>query len=370
MLSFFGSLVAVYVLMVVWMTWHWTKAKLSRPNPNFIPEKKISVLVPFRNEAQHLPVLLKDLAGQHFPENLREILFINDNSNDSGTDIVNAFCKSHRGCALLDLQSGTGKKAALETGLLKAEGQLIVTLDADMRIGPEWLSSISQYWETSGKQFLILPISIGQTKGFLSLFQTIEMDSLIGTTGAFALAQRPIMCNGGNLAFEKKLFHSLGGYQGNERVASGDDIFLLQKCHRTNPEAIGWLHSPGSIATTAPSPSLPAFLNQRIRWGAKTKYYTYTLPQMVAVLVALANLGLAAAWVLLLSGLISWRVPVGFFILKAMADGLFLWSVGSFFNHRSLFWAYPLVALTYPFYITIAALTGLFWQPRWKGRKV
>jgi hypothetical protein len=41
--------------------------------------------------------------------------------------------------------------------------------------------------------------------------------------------RKGFMCNGANLAYKKSLFQELNGFQGNDTIASGDDVFLLQK---------------------------------------------------------------------------------------------------------------------------------------------
>jgi hypothetical protein len=53
--------------------------------------------------------------------------------------------------------------------------------------------------------------------------------SLQGATiGSFGIG-KGFMCNGANLAYKKSLFQELNGFQGNDTIASGDDVFLLQK---------------------------------------------------------------------------------------------------------------------------------------------
>jgi len=359
---------AAYFLMVLWMLRHWVAARTHLVSLDFKPTKMITILVPFRNECQALPALLADLTSQHFPPNKFEIILIDDHSSDKGPDLVEQKCSQHHNLRLVKLTDGSGKKAALTLGISTGSGQLVITLDADMRLHSDWLRTISHYWETADKRFIILPISIAEGRSPLNIFQVIETDSLIGSTGAFARAGQPIMCNGGNLAFEKSLFVELGGYDDNLHIASGDDIFLLQKTKKAFPNSIGWIHARQAAAVTSPSPSLKSFLNQRIRWGAKTKYYKDPLPQWVAAVVAGSNLILVLGLILWPMNLVEGTVLVVSFISKTLVDGLFLWQVTRFFNHGKWFWAFPFVAIVYPFYILISATFGLFYSPRWKGR--
>ena len=47
-----------------------------------LAEIKVSLLIPFRNEAQNLPDLFRDTQAQQYPNNLFEVIFINDHSED------------------------------------------------------------------------------------------------------------------------------------------------------------------------------------------------------------------------------------------------------------------------------------------------
>jgi cellulose synthase/poly-beta-1,6-N-acetylglucosamine synthase-like glycosyltransferase len=79
------------------------------------------------------------------------------------------------------------------------------------------------------------------------------------------------MANGANLAYRKQAFETVSGFAGNAHLASGDDMFLVQKV-----EARRW---PGSVVIsqkpceatvqTKAAPDLRAFWHQRLRWGTK-----------------------------------------------------------------------------------------------------
>ena len=60
-------------------------------------------------------------------------------------------------------------------------------------------------------------------------FQQLDLLSLQATTiGSFGI-KKPFMCNGANFAYTKELFQKIGGFNTNNAIASGDDVFLLQK---------------------------------------------------------------------------------------------------------------------------------------------
>jgi len=99
----------------------------------------ITVLVPVRNEAENITALIDSLTNQSHIEEL-EIIFIDDSSED-GTSKLLSEAKS-AGAPITIVNAPTlpnnwlGKPWALQQGFLAARGEIIVTLDADVRLLP------------------------------------------------------------------------------------------------------------------------------------------------------------------------------------------------------------------------------------------
>ncbi len=57
------------------------------------------------------------------------------------------------------------------------------------------------------------------------------MDFMVlqGITGASVYKKIHSMCNGANLAYERKLFYEVDGFTGIDHIASGDDMLLMHK---------------------------------------------------------------------------------------------------------------------------------------------
>ena len=77
----------------------------------------ISILIPFRNESNSLPILIKSLNQLKVSGIELEVIFINDHSNDSSCDILN-LCKLP--FSVLHLEDKKDKKAAIELGWEKS----------------------------------------------------------------------------------------------------------------------------------------------------------------------------------------------------------------------------------------------------------
>ena len=100
------------------------------------------------NEEKNLPDLIHDLVNQEYPMNKLEIIFVNDRSSDATGGILTeaaenyAFIKHIR----IDERSSelSPKKHALTLGIEAAQGDIIVSTDADCRVPKFWVSSMAR----------------------------------------------------------------------------------------------------------------------------------------------------------------------------------------------------------------------------------
>src|ERR1700757_4383776 len=92
----------------------------------------LSVIIPAYNEEQRLPSTLASVydylarSGKTF-----EVLVVDDGSRDRTVDVVDAFAKDHPGVRAVSYSPNQGKGHALKTGIMKAEGDLLLIDDAD-----------------------------------------------------------------------------------------------------------------------------------------------------------------------------------------------------------------------------------------------
>ena len=117
------------------------------PRGGKTPSRKISVIIPARNEEKTLPLLLQDLKEQDIIPH--EIIVVDDDSEDGTATIARAF-----GVTVVSLRgkpSGwVGKSWACQSGAEAASGDSILFLDADVRLSPDGLRRIASAHEANG----------------------------------------------------------------------------------------------------------------------------------------------------------------------------------------------------------------------------
>jgi cellulose synthase/poly-beta-1,6-N-acetylglucosamine synthase-like glycosyltransferase len=215
---------------------------------------------------------------------------------------------------------------------------------------------------------VVAPVTYYELDSFLKRFQLLDFLSLIGATiGGFGIG-KPFLCNGANLAYKKALFLELNGFDGNNTIASGDDIFLLQKVIKEDKNAIRFLKSKAALVKTKPQQNLKSLISQRKRWAAKTSSYNSAFGKIVGLIVLLMNAVLVCGFILTLFSLLHYKLILYVFIIKSLVDFLLLFKTTRFLEQENHLSSFIFSSVLYPFFSVYIAFLSLFSKYKWKGR--
>lgn len=363
MLDVFLSIVFfIYILMIGQLIYGFNRMKKNTKNDT-IPATTFTIVVPFRNEAENLPKLLHSISQLNYPKELFEVILVDDDSEEVFSVQYSVFSLQ----VVRNIRkSNSPKKDAIETAIVRAKNDWIVTTDADCLVQKDWLLSIDNHIQDTHLKMIAAGVTYLPKNGFLAAFQTLDFLSLQGATiGSFGIG-KPFMCNGANFAYSKAFFSQLNGFNGNENIASGDDVFLLQKAILKEPKSVGFLYNSKSIVATQTANSWKELFMQRVRWAAKSTGYSSTYGKALAVIVFAANLCWILAFILWIIGKLDQNYFMLFIGSKFLIDLILLQKTAGFFKTKlSLILA---SSLLYPFFSTSVALYSLFGKYEWKGR--
>src|SRR5690606_32425766 len=85
------------------------------------------------------------------------------------------------------------------------------------------------------------------------------------------------------------LFKTLNGFEGNSEIASGDDVFLLEKAIHHNKRKVQYLKSEHAVVSTVALNSWSNLIEQRVRWAAKSSAYKNLFGKFVGLIVFSQN---------------------------------------------------------------------------------
>lgn len=373
---YLGFIIAASYLLLIFSLYRgWSHVK-TFPKVGGVQTKKVqvSIVIPARNEEKNIGALFNDINEQQYPQSWTEIIIVDDGSADSTVEVVRQWHQEKLiEMKLIQLQeqvtNHSPKKRALSEGINYASGDLIITTDADCRVGKGWLSTIVSHYLKTKARMLSGPVRLSPLKSFFSKIQALEFSSLVGS-GAGAIGRgKPLMCNGANLAFEKEAFDEVGGYAGNETYASGDDVFLMLKMKETyGSGAISFVKDAEAIVDTPPKAGWKEFINQRTRWASKAKAYKNLFSLFASGVVFLFAVVLLLATLGFLTGTVSTESFLALWALKLFSDFIFLARINRFLNQSFLMRYYFPAQLFVVVYTIIAGFLGNFGSFSWKGR--
>lgn len=369
----FGILCAIlvsYVLLILSLIYGFWK--LPKIKQQYVASKvDFSVIIPFRNEAKHLPELLKSIAHLNYEIPKMTFWFVDDASEDDSSKIIEQFHKENSTFNIHILQnkrvSNSPKKDAIATAISQIQSDWIVTTDADCVLPMNWLAFFNQEIALKQPKMIAAPVTYKEVNSFFKYFQLLDFLSLQGTTiGSFGL-QLPFMCNGANLAYQKEAFLEVNGFSGNDNIASGDDVFLLEKFIQKWAKQVVYVKAKSALVQTYAVNSFQELISQRMRWASKSANYTLLRGKLIGLLVLFMNL-LFCILPFLLFTTISWKFIASIAVIKILIDSILLFQTLQFTQQKFKFFYFLFSTLLYPFFTIFIFFKSLVSSYTWKNR--
>jgi len=190
----------------------------------------ISVVLCTYNRCESLATALQSAAALETPPaSLLEVLVVDNNSRDRTREVVEDFVRMHPGRFRYIFEQRQGLANARNAGIRQARGEIIVFMDDDVSVDPEWVKVLTARLRTgewAGAGGRIVPerkfsppswLSIKNLGGVLALFDLGDQPG--------ELRQSPY---GANMAYRREVFEKHGGFRADlgrigKNLLSGED---------------------------------------------------------------------------------------------------------------------------------------------------
>lgn len=370
MIIYLWYVVIIYALGLMTVLRKWGSIQSENSAEEKIEYHKFSVLIPIRNEASNISVLLQELDLQIYPKDKFEVIVINDHSTDDSLQVIHDL-KPKLQCSLRLIQlpdKCEGKKAALKEGISQASGDIIVTTDGDCRVYRNWLNTFNIAFQNSATKMAFGGVSYITENRLLHALQAMELCVLVAVGAVMNKMEWPSMCNGANLAFHKKKFLELGGYSGNEHIPTGDDEFLLRKFYKDASNSISFIKAWNNVVLTNPVNTWGELIQQKIRWASKWKQHKDWITWVMALFIFIANMTFIGLIILGINGNINFIEMTVLYGVKVLADVLLISRMLSWFGDKKPIRMTIVFSIVYPIYAVVVGVLSSFGNYRWKGR--
>ena len=356
-------ILSLYVFMIIRYAFGWHEIKeILHENSS----KKVSVIIALRNEESEISRLLQGLESQVYASDKLEFILVNDHSTDNTIALLEK--SDLKNLQILNMPEGEfGKKNAISKAVSMANGDIILSSDADCIFTPNWVRTMVSYFSNNNVYLVSGPVIFHKKQGILQSLQALEFTSLIGSGAGAIGVGNAIFCNGANMAYRKSIFLEVNNFKSATTV-SGDDVFLLHSIKKKYPKSIVFAKNRDAMVTTYAMQSFKGFINQRKRWVAKSSSYKDYASIYSSFLVFFTNLiGFSLLFLLLYDSSYLFCL-LYYFGIKFLVDLFLLYPVLSFFKQKDLIkWILPL-EIFYSIYIVLIVFLSLSNTFEWKGR--
>jgi glycosyltransferase involved in cell wall biosynthesis len=107
----------------------------------------ISIVIPAYNEAGNIREIAKQTSEQLENTGPCEIIFVDDGSTDSTLDEIKEVAKNNASVKYISFSRNFGHQRAVKAGLDYAEGDCVISMDADLQHPPELISELIKKWK-------------------------------------------------------------------------------------------------------------------------------------------------------------------------------------------------------------------------------
>ena len=370
MLVCFSFFAGIYFLFLTIGILLWNRSE--RKSPAIEKEHSVSVIIAARNEEAHMRSLLESLEAQDYPPHLLEIVVVNDHSEDGTAQIVEeykAISKHKIALFHLDENSDTPKKEALKLGIQHSQGEILLFTDADCHMPPTWVREMQSGFKNDKIGLVVGPICY-EKGALLENMLSQEQAALLGSAFATLKLKIPTMCNGANMAVLRSTFLSVGGFESDSIIASGDDELLLHKVYMQDSQSVVFMKNKKAIVTTESASTLSQLYHQRKRWAGKWEKYLMFRTKAFAFFI----FSFHVSW--LSSAICSFFSPsfalyfVWALAIKCVLEFVFIHKVMKFLGKKINLLGFVMWQLLYSPYVVFFGLVSRGKKYSWKGRNL
>ncbi len=316
-----GSLLIVgMVLLINFWAWHLITTTEDTPEPAPASWPSVAILLPVRNEEEHLPECLRSLLALDYPPALLHILIGNDASTDNTLLIAQQWGQEHQHFKVFTIENNLGLARGKANVLAQLvhhcppEVEYLFMTDADIRPHPQWIRRMLMALQPGVGIVNGTTVVAGSNKW--ARWQQTEWAIGLGLVKAYTYLPwvgRTLTAIGNNMLISRQAYAATGGYE-SIPFSITEDYELLHQVRQKGYQSLQ-LMDRESRAYSEPIMDFKVLLHQRKRWmtGAMR------LPWLMILLLFLQSLFFPAIAVVLA---IKPLVGIGLLLLKLVLQFL------------------------------------------------
>ena len=233
-----------------------------RRAPAFATQPLVSVLIPAFNEANVIGASVERILASSYG-NL-EVIVVDDGSSDGTSEVVRRRFGRNERVTLITI-ANSGKATAVNTGLARARGEIVVALDADTQFEVETISRLTRWFADPRIGAVAGNAKVGDRINTITRWQALEYITAQNLERrALAAVDCITVVPGAVGAWRRRVLDELGGFPADTLAEDQDLTIAVQRAGwrvMFDADAIAWTEAPDTFSGLA---------RQRFRWAYGT----------------------------------------------------------------------------------------------------
>lgn len=223
-------------------------------------DKTVTIIIPAYNEEKSIERTIESALKLDYPKDKLEIIVVDDGSKDDTYKLAKKFLSNKNPKISVFTKTNGGKATALNFGIEKAKGEIVISMDADTFVSPDALKIMIGYFKDEYVAAVTPSMGVYNTKGFLQRIQEIEYYTGVFLRKSFSIVDAIHIAPGAFSAYRKEFFEKHGGYDVGNIT---EDLELSLRIQRYNYKIEN--ASKAVVYTTVPD-NFKQLMFQRRRW--------------------------------------------------------------------------------------------------------
>jgi GT2 family glycosyltransferase len=241
----------------------WNRRREARMMPPILESgPSVSVIIPAHNEEKVIADTVQRILDSDYP--LAQIIVVDDGSTDGTAAVVRDRFADDKRVALITVPNG-GKAKAINAGLERARGDVVVALDADTQFEKATIARLARWFADPEIGAVAGNAKVGNRINMLTRWQALEYITAQNLERrALSAVDCITVVPGAVGAWRRGALVKLGGFPGDTLAEDQDLTIAIQKAGYKavfDAEAVAWTEAPATIRTLA---------RQRFRWSFGT----------------------------------------------------------------------------------------------------
>ena len=254
--------IARLILLCGLSLWNRRRASAGERQPYSAVHIPVSVIIPAYNEAKVIVSTVARILSSEYRD--LEVIVVDDGSRDKTADLVREHFGHNTKVILVSVPNG-GKAKALNVGLARAKGDVVVALDADTEFEPQTISHLVRWFTDTDMGAVAGNAKVGNRVNMITRWQSLEYIVAQNLERrALAALDTLTVVPGAVGAWRRSALATIGGFPSDTLAEDQDLTIALQRAGfkvRFDASAVAWTEAPATLRGLA---------KQRFRWAFGT----------------------------------------------------------------------------------------------------